>query len=249
MACCDGFHGVGRASIPAGALDEITRTYPAAWLGILARTAPITDEGMYCPHPNGMSLHSMRGPRITRQYLQVPPDTDLDDWSDERIWDELSIRCEGACADGLERGEIFDRSLAPLRSYVNRTMHYRRVFLLGDSAHIVPPTGAKGLNLAVSDAVVLAHALAAHVLGGEDRWLETYSDTALPRVWQAELFSARLTMTLHRFSDDPMEWHLNRATLQSWVDSEDQRRALGSVYFGLPFPIGWQYAGASPVSA
>ena len=243
VACCDGFHGVGRAAIPAAERVEIEQTYPVAWLGILARTTPVTPEGMYCAHENGLSVHSMRGARITRQYLQVPADTDLADWSDDRIWDELAVRSAGAGADGLERGEIFDRSIAPLRSYVNETMQYRRVFLLGDAAHIVPPTGAKGLNLAVSDATVLAHALAAHFLGGERRWLDDYSATCLPRIWQAQLFSATLTATLHTLTDDPLQWRLNRARLASWVTSEAQQRALGEVYLGLPFPLGWQYAG------
>jgi p-hydroxybenzoate 3-monooxygenase len=242
VACCDGYHGVGRAAIPAESRREIEQTYPVAWLGILARTTPVTPEGMYCAHENGLSVHSMRGARITRQYLQVPADTDLADWSDTRIWDELAVRSAGASADGLERGEIFDRSLAPLRSYVNETMQHRRVFLLGDAAHIVPPTGAKGLNLAVSDATVLAHGLAAYYLGSERRWLDDYSATALPRIWQAQLFSATLTTTLHRLTEDPLQWRLNRARLHSWVTSEAQRRALGEVYLGLPFPVGWQYA-------
>lgn len=242
VAACDGFHGVGRGAIPDAVRVEVEKTYPIAWLGILARTTPITPEGMYCVHPDGMSLHSMRGARITRQYLQVPADTDLSTWTDERIWDELTTRSAGTGRPELERGEIFDRSLAPLRSYVCESMQYRRLFLLGDAAHIVPPTGAKGLNLAVSDATVLAHALAAYEIGGERRWLDDYTSTALPRIWQAQLFSATLTATLHTFTEDPLQWRLNQARLRSWVESESQRRALGEVYLGLPFPVGWQYA-------
>lgn len=245
VAACDGFHGVGRAAIPDSVRVEVEKVYPIAWLGILARTSPVTPEGMYCVHPDGMSLHSMRGARITRQYLQVPADTDLSTWSDEQIWDELATRSAGADHPELERGEIFDRSLAPLRSYVCETMQHRRLFLLGDAAHIVPPTGAKGLNLAVSDATVLAHAVAAYVNGGDRQWLDDYTNTALPRIWQAQLFSATLTATLHTFTDDPLQWRLNQARLRSWVESESQRRALGEVYLGLPFPVGWRHADAA----
>ena len=241
VAACDGFHGVGRAHIPDSERIEITRTYPVAWLGILARTAPATPEGMYCAHEDGLSLHSMRGPRITRQYLQVPADTDLDDWPDERIWDELTRRSESIDHPELERGEIFDRSLAPLRSVVCETMQKGRLFLLGDAAHIVPPAGAKGLNLAVSDACVLSYALGAHYKAGIREHLDSYSTTCLPRIWQAQYFSWLLTTTIHALSDDPMDLRLRLTRMQRWVESEDEQRALGEVYLGLPFPTPWAY--------
>ncbi|MFD1811395.1 4-hydroxybenzoate 3-monooxygenase [Rhodococcus gannanensis] len=243
VAGCDGFHGVSRAHIPADRLREYSRTYPVAWLGILARTAPTTPEGMYCAHENGLSVHSMRGPSITRQYLQVPADTDLGDWSDERIWDELTVRSASDDHPELERGEIFDRSLAPLRSYVCETMQHGRLFLLGDSAHIVPPTGAKGLNLAVSDASTLSYALGAFYTAGDRSHLDDYSATCLPRIWKAQQFSWTLTTTLHALSDDPTDWQLRRARLARWAESEAEQSALGEVYLGLPFPTYWRFTG------
>lgn len=241
VAGCDGFHGVSRAHLPAASVREFERTYPVAWLGILAHTTPTTPEGMYCAHENGISVHSMRGPNITRQYLQVPADTDLSDWSDERIWDELTLRSASDDFPVLERGEIFDKSLAPLRSYVCETMQHGRLFLLGDAAHIVPPTGAKGLNLAVSDACTLSYALGAHYLTGEREHLDAYSSTCLPRIWKAQHFSAMLTETLHSLSEDPLDWQLRRARLTRWVESEHEQSALGEVYLGLPFPSPWQF--------
>ncbi len=241
IAGCDGFHGVSRTHLPAGTVREFERTYPIAWLGILAHTTPTTPEGMYCAHENGISVHSMRGPNITRQYLQVPADTNLNDWPDERIWDELTLRSASDDFPVLERGEIFDKSLAPLRSYVCETMQHGRLFLLGDAAHIVPPTGAKGLNLAVSDAVTLSYALGEHYLSGGREHLDAYSRTCLPRIWKAQHFSAMLTETLHSLSADPLEWQLRRARLTRWVESEHEQSALGEVYLGLPFPSPWRY--------
>ncbi|MFD4467439.1 4-hydroxybenzoate 3-monooxygenase [Rhodococcus sp. NPDC058505] len=244
VAGCDGFHGVSRAHLPAAGLREFTRTYPVAWLGILAHTTPTTPEGMYCAHESGISVHSMRGPRITRQYLQVPAGTDLADWPDDRIWDELTVRSASDDHPELERGEIVDRSLAPLRSYVCETMQHGRLFLLGDAAHIVPPTGAKGLNLAVSDACVLSHALGGWYRAGTRAHLDAYSQTCLPRVWKAQHFSWTLTTTLHAISDDPMDWPLRRARLARWVESEAEQAALGEVYLGLPFPTPWRHPAA-----
>ncbi|QNG18010.1 4-hydroxybenzoate 3-monooxygenase [Rhodococcus triatomae] len=248
VAGCDGFHGVSRHAIPAALRREHTRAYPFSWLGILAHSTPATPEGMYCAHERGLSVHSMRGPRITRQYLQVPADTALTEWPDERIWDELSTRSAADDAPALDRGEIFDRSLAPLRSFVCETMQYRRLFLLGDAAHIVPPTGAKGLNLAVSDASTLAYALGAHHATGSRTEIEAYSATCLPRIWQAQLFSATLTATLHADPTDPIETGLRFARLRRWTESEAERRALGEVYLGLPFPTPWKYPEASGVA-
>ncbi|WP_099022194.1 4-hydroxybenzoate 3-monooxygenase [Mycolicibacterium palauense] len=241
VAGCDGSQGLCRTLPPPTALTRLVRDYPVAWLGILARTAPVTAEGMYCAHPEGLSLHSMRGTDITRQYLQVPAETDLSQWSDDRIWKELLRRSDADDCPPLETGEILDRSLARLRSEVTEPMQYGSLFLLGDAAHIVPPTGAKGLNLALSDACVLSHALGAFYRTGRRRFLDSYSATALPRVWQAQSFSATLTAALHRFSDDPMEWPLRRARLYRWATSPAEQDALGEVYFGLPFPTPWRF--------
>jgi len=240
VAGCDGSQGICRTLPPAGALARFVRSYPVAWLGILAHTAPVTAEGMYCAHPDGLSVHSMRGPRITRQYLQVPAHTELQDWPDERIWQELLRRSESDDHPPLETGEIFDRSIALLRSEVTAPMQYGSLFLLGDAAHIVPPTGAKGLNLALSDACVLSHALGAYYCTGNSEFLDAYSATALPRVWQAQNFSAKLTSVLHCLSDDPMEYELRRAQLRRWASSDAEQDALGEVYFGLPFPTPWR---------
>lgn len=240
VAGCDGFHGICRQAVDRTAIRVMERSYPFAWLGILARTTPVTDEGMYCAHPDGLSVHSMRGPERTRQYLQVPADTDLTDWSDERIWTELRRRSAADDHPELETGEIIERSLAPLRSVVTDPMQQGSLFLLGDAAHIVPPTGAKGLNLAVSDACVLSHALGVWYAVSDRSALEAYSATALPRIWQAQAFSWNLTTTLHRLGDGEFDWQLRRARLQRWTSSADEERALGEVYLGLPFPTAWQ---------
>ncbi|WP_415047088.1 4-hydroxybenzoate 3-monooxygenase [Gordonia sp. (in: high G+C Gram-positive bacteria)] len=240
VAGCDGFHGVCRATV-ADRIATAERSYPFAWLGILAHSTPVTAEGMYTAHPDGLAVHSMRGPHITRQYLQVPADTDLDAWSDERIWAELRRRSAADDWPELETGEVFEKSLAPLRSLVSEPMRVGSLFLLGDAAHIVPPTGAKGLNLAVSDACVFSHAVGGFYATGRKDLLDAYSDTALDRVWQAQAFSWNLTSMLHRFDDDGFDWPLRRARLQRLVDCDDDRRAIGHVYLGLPFPTAWRY--------
>lgn len=239
VAGCDGFHGVTRTLLPSS-VRTFERVYPFAWLGILAHTSPVTEEGMYCAHPDGLSVHSMRGPHITRQYLQVPADTDLADWPDERIWAELARRSASDDHPELETGEIFDRSLAPLRSVVTERMQHHNLYLLGDAAHIVPPTGAKGLNLAVSDACVLSHALGTFYASGDRQLLADYTSTALPRIWQAQNFSWTLTSVLHKFTDDPFDWELRRAKLARWAQSSAEQEALGEVYLGLPFPTPWR---------
>lgn len=240
IAACDGFHGVGRATL-APYVETLQRTYPFAWLGILAHSTPVTEEGMYCAHPDGLSVHSMRGPRLSRQYLQVPAGTRLTEWSDDQIWGELARRSASDDHPPLETGAIIDRSLAPLRSVVTQPMQLGSLFLLGDAAHIVPPTGAKGLNLAVSDACVLSHALGAFYATGKREELDAYTARALPRIWQAQSFSWNLTSLLHRFTDDPFDWELRRARLQRWTSSDDEQRALGEVYLGLPFPTPWRF--------
>lgn len=218
-----------------------------AWLGILAESTPAAPEGMYCPHPNGLSVHSMRGPKLSRQYLQVPAGTELGDWSDEQIWDELSLRCSAADARAAETGPIIERSLAPLRSYVSSTMQYDRLFLAGDAARIVPPTGAKGLNLAISDTCVLSHALGAALNHGSTEHLERYTATALPRVMAAQRFSALLTTTLHARPATVSPRTLRRATLDRWVGSQAAQHELGEVYLGLPFATAPTFG--SPIGA
>lgn len=240
VAGADGFHGVCRQLLDPAEVRVHQRSHPVAWLGIMARTSPVTEEGMYCAHPDGLSVHSMRGPDLTRQYLQVPADTDLADWSDDRIWSELRRRSASDDHPELETGEIIERSLAPLRSVVTEPMQRGALFLLGDAGHIVPPTGAKGLNLAMSDACVLSHALGRYHLYGDRTALEGYTATALPRIWQAQVFSWDLTTTLHRLSDDAFDWELRRARLQRWATSFDAQQALGEVYLGLPFPTSWR---------
>ena len=182
VAGCDGFHGVSRPSIPSSVLSALDHVYPYAWLGILARTHPSSEELTYANHENGFALQSMRSPVITRQYLQVPPDTDVEDWPDARIWDELEVRLHDEEGFVLERGEIFEKGITPMRSFVATPMQWGRLFLVGDAAHIVPPTGAKGMNLAIADACVLSHALGAFYATGKDEWLAAYTETCLRRV-------------------------------------------------------------------
>lgn len=241
IAGCDGYHGACRAAV-ADRIRTAERSHPFAWLGILAHSTPVAAEGMYSAHPDGLAVHSMRGPHLSRQYLQVPAGTDPEAWPDERIWAELRRRGRADDAPELETGEIIERSIAPLRSVVSEPMRVGSLFLLGDAAHIVPPTGAKGLNLAVSDACVLSQALGGFYACGRRDLLDAYSDTALDRVWQAQAFSWNLTSMLHRIDHDGFDWPLRRARLQRLVTGDDERRALGHVYLGLPFPADWRFS-------
>jgi p-hydroxybenzoate 3-monooxygenase len=234
VAGCDGFHGVSRAAVPAGALSVYEHEYPFAWLGILARAAPSSEELIYTHHDRGFALHSMRSPEVTRLYLQVAPEERLDDWSDERIWAELQTRM--ATADGafaLNEGEIVDRSIAPMRSFVAEPMRHRRLFLAGDAAHIVPATGAKGLNLAVADVRVLARALRGYFEHGDETGLEGYSERCLRRVWRVQHFSWFMTQMLHRLTGDPFEARLQRAQLEYVVRSRAAATSLAENYVGL----------------
>jgi p-hydroxybenzoate 3-monooxygenase len=236
VAGCDGFHGVCRTVIPADALTAYDRIYPFAWLGILAEAAPSRGELVYANHPRGFALFSMRSEKITRLYLQCAPDEDLEGWSDARIWDELHARF--ACDDGWTptEGPIIQRGVTPMRSYVVEPMSYGRLFLAGDAAHIVPPTGAKGMNLAVADVRVLAKALATHYAGEGDEKLAAYSQTCLRRVWRAEQYSWWMTSMLHRFADaTPFMERLQRAELDYVTSSEAGGRVLAENYVGLPF--------------
>jgi p-hydroxybenzoate 3-monooxygenase len=236
IAGCDGFHGVSRPSVPDGALTFYQRDYHFAWLGILAEAPPSNDELIYASHPNGFALHSMRSPSITRLYLQVAPDEKLDDWSDDRIWSELRTRL--ATDDGLELqdGPIFDRSIAEMRGFVTEPMQYGRLFLAGDAAHIVPATGAKGLNLAVSDVNALAEGLVELYRSGSTAMLERYTERCLARVWRVQEFSWYMSSLLHNLpNDDEFGHRLQRAELEWLVTNEAAGRSLAENYVGTPF--------------
>jgi p-hydroxybenzoate 3-monooxygenase len=235
IAGCDGFHGVSRASIPAGVLTEYERVYPFGWLGILADVAPSTEELIYAHHERGFALHSLRSPEISRLYIQVPAGEEVDEWSDDRIWAELHLRL--ATDDGwtLQDGPVIEKGIAPLRSFVAEPMRHGRLFLAGDAAHIVPPTGAKGLNLAVADVTVLARALRDFYGSRSEAGLDAYSDTCLKRVWQGERFSWQMTSMLHRFPDEgPFGARLQLAQLEQVVSSLAAATALSESYVGLP---------------
>jgi p-hydroxybenzoate 3-monooxygenase len=233
IAGCDGFHGICRPSIPDGVLSEHEYVYPFGWLGILAEAAPTTDELIYAWHERGFALYSMRSPRISRLYLQVPADEDIADWPDERIWAELQARL-GVEGWQVGEGPIFDKGITPMRSFVAEPMQYGKLFLAGDSAHIVPPTGAKGLNLAVNDVRLLASAVAAHY-EGDDAPLGRYSEDALRRVWRAQDFSNFMTQLLHRLDDgDAFQARLQLSRLEQLKRSEAARRNLAENYVGLP---------------
>ncbi len=233
IAGCDGFHGVCRDSIPAGVLTRFDREYPFAWLGILAAAPPSNEELIYAYHERGFALHSMRSPTLTRLYLQVRPDEDLAEWPDDRIWEELERRL-GLEGWTLNTGEILEKGITGLRSYVVEPMQYGRLFLAGDSAHIVPATGAKGLNLAVADVRLLAAALAAWYRNDEGSLLERYSSDALRRVWRAEHFSWFMTSMLHRLEGgDPFDVKLQLAQLAYVCSSEKAAASLAENYVGL----------------
>ncbi|MCC9156498.1 4-hydroxybenzoate 3-monooxygenase [Streptomyces parvulus] len=235
VAGCDGFRGVARRAVPDGRTFE--RTYPFGWLGILADAAPSHDELVYARHDRGFALLSMRSPSVSRLYLQVPADTDAGDWSDEEIWDELERRFETDDDWTLRRGPITQKSVTPMRSHVHEPMRHGRLFLAGDAAHIVPPTGAKGLNLAVGDVVTLARALVHRVATGSEELLDAYSATCLRRVWQAERFSYDLTTLLHRAPDaTPFDDRLQVARLDRIASSRAAGTDLAEAYTG--FPIG-----------
>jgi p-hydroxybenzoate 3-monooxygenase len=234
VAGCDGFHGVARAAVPEAALSVYEREYPFAWLGILAHAAPSSEELIYTHHERGFALHSMRSHEVTRNYLQVPPDERIEDWSDARIWEELQTRM--ALADGsfaLDEGEIFEKGVAPMRSFVTEPMRHGRLFLAGDAAHIVPATGAKGLNLAVADVRVLARGLSAYFSSGDASGLDGYSEHCLRRVWRVQHFSWWMTQMLHRLTDDPFEAQLQRSQLDYVVRSRAAATTLAENYVGL----------------
>jgi p-hydroxybenzoate 3-monooxygenase len=230
---CDGFHGVCRPSIPAGVLTEHEVVYPFSWLGILAQAPPATDELIYAWHEHGFALHSMRSPRLSRLYLQVPTDERIDDWPDKRIWAELQLRL---ASEGwsVNEGPIVEKGITPMRSFVCEPMQHGRLFLVGDAAHIVPPTGAKGLNLAVNDVRLLAAALTDWFGTGSTTALDAYSQTALRRVWRAQDFSNYMTQLLHNLGGGVFEQRLQLARLDYLARSEAAARSLAENYVGLP---------------
>ncbi|WP_416972491.1 4-hydroxybenzoate 3-monooxygenase [Streptomyces sp. 4F14] len=231
---CDGFWGIARRVIPERDARVFERTYPYAWLGILADVPPSHDELVYARHERGFALLSMRSPSVSRLYLQVPAGTDAESWSDDEIWDELDRRFETDDDWTLRRGPITQKSVTPMRSYVHEPMRHGRLFLAGDAAHIVPPTGAKGLNLAVGDVVTLARALAHERSTGSAGLLDTYSADCLHRVWQAERFSYDMTTMLHRAPDaDPFEDRLQRARLDRIAESRAASAELAEGYTGF----------------
>ena len=234
IAGCDGFHGICRATV-APAITAWERAYGFAWLGILVDAPPATDELIYARHPRGFALYSMRSSSVSRLYLQVDPEARLEDWSEDRIWSELRARLTTEDGVAPNEGRVTEKSITPMRSFVAAPMRHGRLFLAGDAAHIVPPTGAKGLNLAVADVTVLAAAVAAHYDAGDDAQLASYSERCLARVWRAQRFSWWMTTMLHTDpSEDAYGEQLALAQLREVVSSRAQATALAENYVGLP---------------
>ena len=236
IAGCDGFHGVSRPSIPADVRREYEKVYPFGWLGVLSRTPPVLDELIYAAHPRGFALASMRNPMLSRYYIQVPLTDKVEDWSDEAFWDELKSRLPAEVAAQLVTGPSIEKSIAPLRSFVSEPMRWGGLFLCGDAAHIVPPTGAKGLNLAASDVHYLYEALAAFYANGDAAGLAGYSEKALARIWKAMRFSWQMTTMMHRFPDhNAYEQKMQDTELATLKSSALARQIMAENYTGLPF--------------
>jgi p-hydroxybenzoate 3-monooxygenase len=237
IAGCDGFHGVSRRTMPQDRLQVFEREYPFAWLGILAQAPPPAEELVYTRHERGFALASLRSPELARLYIQVRPDESLDEWPDERIWEEMHTRFATDDPDWqLNEGPVLDRLIAPMRSFVAEPMRHGRLFLAGDAAHIVPPTGAKGLNLAIADVRVLAEALVDFYRGGDSAGLDAYSDVCLRRVWRAQHFSWWMTSMLHRFPDaSEFDDRRQLAELEFVTGSASAATALAQTYVGTPF--------------
>ena len=234
VAGCDGFHGTSRRAVPDGVLRTFERTYPFAWLGILAEASPAVDELVYCSHERGFALYSMRSPQVSRLYLQVPSDADVEDWPDGRVWEELATRFALSGSDWRPtEGPVFEKGVTPMRSFVTEPMQHGRLLMAGDAVHIVPPTGAKGMNLAVNDVRLMARALDAWFSTGDDTLVQSYTRDALRRVWKAQHFSWWMTSMLHRFDgDDPYQHRLQVAQLRNVVDSTAYATALSEHYVG-----------------
>ncbi len=235
IAGCDGFHGVSRPTLPESIRQTFERVYPFGWVGILADVPPCSPELIYAGHDHGFALASMRSLTRSRYYLQCDLDDEIEEWSDTRIWDELKVRL-GSAAPNITTGPSIEKSIAPLRSFVSTPMQHGRLFLAGDAAHIVPPTGAKGLNLAASDVHYLCRALVAHYKTNDDALLAAYSDTALARVWKAERFSWWMTMLLHKLhAPESFERQMQIAELDYLASSRAAQTMLAENYVGLPF--------------
>jgi p-hydroxybenzoate 3-monooxygenase len=232
----DGFHGVSRKSIPANVLKEYEKVYPFGWLGVLSRTKPVSPELIYAKHERGFALCSLRSQVLSRYYIQVPLTDKVEDWSDEAFWAELKRRLPKEVADQLITGDSIEKSIAPLRSFVAEPMRYGNLFLAGDAAHIVPPTGARGLNSAASDIYYLYHAMMDHYLRGDSTGLDRYSEKALARVWKAQRFSWWMTSILHTFpASIDYDQKLQEIDLAYLFSSEAAQRSLAENYVGLPF--------------
>lgn len=236
IAGCDGYHGVARRSVPAGAIETFERVYPFGWLGIVADVPPVGDELIYANHPRGFALCSMRSLTRSRYYVQCSLDESTDAWPDDRFWDEIRRRLPAATAEAMTTGPSVEKSIAPLRSFVAEPLRFGRLLLAGDAAHIVPPTGAKGLNLAASDIRYLFDGLREHYHERSDAGLDAYSGKALARVWKAERFSWWMTNTLHRFPDQGgFGQKIQHAELDYLVGSRAARTAMAENYVGLPY--------------
>jgi p-hydroxybenzoate 3-monooxygenase len=233
IAGCDGYHGVSRASIPAGILRAYEHTFPFGWLGILAEAAPSSKELIYASHDRGFALHSMRSPQLVRNYIQCAADENINNWSDDRIWSELQIRMELDRGFSLNEGKIIEKLVTPMRGFIVEPMHYENLYLAGDSAHIVPPTGAKGLNLAVKDVRVLSQALIDKYKTGDHTKLSSYTDNCLGHVWRAQYFSWWMTTLLHRFDEhDAYQRKLQLSQLRYIDESKHAATSLAENYVG-----------------
>ncbi len=236
VAGCDGFHGVSRKTIPERNRLEFERVYPFGWLGVLSRTKPAYHELIYANSSNGFALASMRNENLSRYYVQVPISETVENWSDEKFWKKLKSCLPSNIASKMETGPSIEKSIAPLRSFVSEPLRWGRLFLVGDAAHIVPPTGAKGLNLAVSDVHYLYNALVDAIKKGNETGIDCYSDRALTRIWKAMRFSWQMTTMLHQFEgEDSFSVQMRKATLKHLSQSETARRDLAENYIGLPF--------------
>jgi p-hydroxybenzoate 3-monooxygenase len=235
IAGCDGYYGVTRASVPSDRISQYERAYPFGWLGVLSDVPPVSDELVYANHSRGFALCSMRSRTRSRYYVQCAADDSLADWPDERFWTELRARLPTELARHMITGPSIEKSIAPLRSFVAEPMRFGRLFLVGDAAHIVPPTGAKGLNLAAADVRVLSEALCEYYRAGSERSLEEYSPRALARVWKATRFSWWFTMLMHKLAEDPLSRKLQLAELEYLAESVAASTAVAENYVGLPF--------------
>ena len=234
IAGCDGYHGVSRASVPASAIKTFEREYPFGWMGLMSETPPVDDELIYANHERGFALCSMRSLTRSRYYVQCPLTDKVEEWSDDRFWDEIRRRLPREFAEAMVTGPSIEKSIAALRSFVAEPMRFGRMFLVGDAAHIVPPTGAKGLNLAASDVHYLSEALIDHYKNKDSHGLDTYSERALARVWKSVRFSWWMTNLLHRFDDGDFNRRIQQADLEYLASSDAAKASMAENYIGLP---------------